>query len=170
MHTHRPREFSGPKSLRSGEEQIQARIQAKLKEAGVRNWQLWEESLLSMWQEAIDMGCSQQLAREKLDETLRGVVTYLHLDLAVTEQRRMIASLFDHMSREIKTHVRESEGELEAPLTKEERRQHDRQRERDDSARIQVNEDRARGRHERNMRQHRVNKAGNTTMGIQETF
>ena len=116
------------------------------------------------------MGCSQQLAREKLDETLRGVVTYLHLDLAVTEQRRMIASLFDHMSREIKTHVRESEGELEAPLTKEERRQHDRQRERDDSARIQVNEDRARGRHERNMRQHRVNKAGNTTMGIQETF
>jgi len=170
MRIHTNRENSSvPKRLRPGEEQIQAHIESSLQEVGIRN-PGYGQDLLSMWQEAIDMGCSQELAREKLDEALRGVMTYLRLNLAVIERRRMINALFDHMSKEIKMHVRDTQGEIDAPLSPEERRELERQHRRDDDPRAQRRADEARGQHERKMRQHRVNSAGNTTMGVQDVY
>lgn len=156
--------------IRPNQEQIHAHIQSELLRSGIRNWQLWEESLLSLWEEAIDSGLDQENAREKLDETMRGVITYQRLNLAVMEQRNLITSLFAHMSREIKEHVQVSQGDMEAPPSREEQRQRERQHQRDDDPNVQRKADEARGQHERRMRQHRANSAGNTTPGVATVF
>lgn len=171
MHRKNQREHgAAPRRIRPNQEQIHAHVQAELQSSGLSNWKTWEKDLLSLWEEAIDMGLSQELAREKLDETMRGVITYQRMNLAMFERRQKIMDLFDHMSREIKTHVVAAQGELQVPLSPEEQRAHDRQRRKDDDPEEQSKQQRNAGYRERTMRQHRINSAGHTTTGIQQTF
>ncbi|MDD5041565.1 MAG: hypothetical protein PHX87_03995 [Candidatus Peribacteraceae bacterium] len=161
---------SSSKPLRPNEEQVQAKISAKLLEARIPGREYWEESLLSLWQDAIDMDCGQELAREKMEEALRGVISSHHLQLGAVELRKRMNALFSQLSMEINTHAQNIQGEPQLPLTQEEQREAERQRRRDDDPKIQWRQTSAQGGKDRRMRQHRVNSAGHTSPGVQQTF
>ncbi|MDD5751176.1 MAG: hypothetical protein PHS73_01495 [Candidatus Peribacteraceae bacterium] len=173
IHIHHQRHSADPdRERRPGERRVRERIEQELKKFFGNDLMLqhWTETLLAMWEEAIDMGCTPETAQEKLDESLRAVITYHRLDLPILQRRKMIQDVLDHMSREIKTEAHHAEESLPVPASREERRTEERQRERDDDPRTGLRMSNESSQRERKAQQRRVNRSGHASLGVQRVF
>jgi len=166
---HQRHSVNSDRERHSGERKVREKAEQELRKFFGDNLMLehWTETLIAMWEEAIELGCSAETAQEKLDESLRAVITYHRLDLPILQRRKMIQSVLDHMSTEIKTAVHQADEALPMPLTPEERRAAEKQRQRDDDPRNQLQETNQEGTRERERWSHRVNTANHLPPHVQ---
>lgn len=170
--THQPHSVNPDHERRPGERKVRQKVEQELRKFFGDDLMLehWTETLTAMWEEAIDLGCSPETAQEKLDESLRAVITYHRLDLPILQRRKMIQSVLDHMSTEIKTEVHHKEEDLQIPLSRDERRKLDRQKRNDDDPQRAARESVDNGYRQSNSMRHRTGKSKRTGPGVSQVF
>lgn len=155
---------------RPGEGKVRQKVEQKLQTCLKDDMMCrhWTETLIAMWEEAIDLGCSTETAQEKLDESLRSVIHFHgRIDLSILQRRKMIQNVLDQMSREIKTDAHRADEALPVPTSREERRAAEKQKQRDDDPLSQLREKNQEGARERDRWSHRVNTANHLPPHIQ---